>query len=38
LLSQNHFAEPEWHVLIFLHPILLCKITYWVTAVDALTD
>jgi hypothetical protein len=20
MLGQNHFAEPNWHVLIFLHP------------------
>jgi hypothetical protein len=28
MLSQNRFAEPNRHVLTFLHPILLCTITY----------
>jgi len=28
MLSQNYFPEPNWHVLTFLHPILLCTITY----------
>jgi hypothetical protein len=28
MLSQNHFPEPNWRVLTFLHPILLCMITY----------
>jgi len=23
MLGQNHFAEPNWHVLTFLHPILI---------------
>jgi hypothetical protein len=26
---KNHFAEPNWHVLTFLHPILICRVTYW---------
>jgi len=26
--SPNHFPEPNWHILDFLHPILLCRITY----------
>jgi hypothetical protein len=26
--SQNHFLEPNWHMLDFIHPILLCGITY----------
>ncbi len=26
--SQNHFPEPNRHTLDFLHPILLCRITY----------
>jgi hypothetical protein len=30
MLDQNHFAEPNQHVLTFLHPILMCKVTYWV--------
>ncbi len=29
MLGQNHFAEPNWHVLNFLHPILICRVTYW---------
>jgi len=28
LLGNNHFAEPNWHVLAFLHPILLCRVTH----------
>jgi len=27
ILGQNNFAEPNWHVLNFLHPI--CRATYW---------
>jgi hypothetical protein len=27
-LSRNHFPEPNWHILTFLHPILMCRITY----------
>jgi hypothetical protein len=27
--SQNHFLEPNWQKLDFLHPILLCEITDW---------
>jgi hypothetical protein len=30
MLGQNHFSEPIWHVLTFLHPILICRVTYWV--------
>lgn len=26
--SQNHFLEPNRHMLDFIHPILLCGITY----------
>jgi hypothetical protein len=29
LLSQNHFAKPNWPVLTFPHPILISRITYW---------
>jgi hypothetical protein len=29
MLSQNHFAEPKWHALTFLHLILTCRVTYW---------
>jgi hypothetical protein len=29
MLSQNHFPEPNQHILDFPHPILLCRITYW---------
>jgi hypothetical protein len=28
MLGQIHFAEPNWHVLTFLHPILICRVTY----------
>ncbi len=28
VLSQNHFLEPNQHTLDFLHPTLLCRITY----------
>jgi hypothetical protein len=35
--SQNHFLEPNRQKLDFLHPILLCKITYWAPAKDTLT-
>ncbi len=28
-LGQYHFVEPNRHVLAFLHPILICRITYW---------
>ncbi len=28
MCSQDHFPEPNWHTLDFLHPILLCRITY----------
>ncbi len=27
--GQDHFAEPKWHVLTFLHPFLFCWVTYW---------
>jgi hypothetical protein len=27
MLGQNHFSEPNQHVLTFLHPILVCRIT-----------
>jgi len=30
MLGQNHFAEPIWHALTFPHPILICRVTYWV--------
>ncbi len=26
--TQNHFLEPNHHILSFLHPIFLCRITY----------
>jgi hypothetical protein len=29
MLSQNHFRGPNWHMLDFLHPILMCRIAYW---------
>jgi hypothetical protein len=29
MLCQNHFAEPNQHVLTSLHPILICRVTYW---------
>jgi hypothetical protein len=29
MLGQNHFDKPNWHVLTSLHPILICKVTYW---------
>jgi hypothetical protein len=29
MLIQNHFPEPNRHVLDFLHPISLCRIVYW---------
>jgi len=28
MLGQNHFAEPNWHALIFFHPMLICRVTY----------
>jgi hypothetical protein len=28
-VNQNYFPEPNRHILTFLHPILLCRITYW---------
>jgi hypothetical protein len=27
--TENHFAEPNWHVLTFHHQILMCRVTYW---------
>jgi hypothetical protein len=27
MLGQNHFVEPNWHVLTFLHPIFFCGAT-----------
>jgi hypothetical protein len=27
IVGQNHFAELNWHVLTFLHPIFFCKAT-----------
>jgi hypothetical protein len=29
MLGQNRFAEPNQHVLTFLHPILICRVTDW---------
>jgi hypothetical protein len=26
--SQNHYPQPNQHRLDFLHPILLCRVTY----------
>ncbi len=26
MLGQNHVAQPNWHVLTFLHAILICKV------------
>jgi len=28
VVGQNRFAEPNWHVLTFLHPIFFCWATY----------
>ncbi len=28
-LGQIHFAEPNQHVLTYLHPILIWRVTYW---------
>jgi hypothetical protein len=28
VLARNHLAEPNQHVLTFLHPILICRLTY----------
>jgi hypothetical protein len=28
MLGENHFAKPNLYVLIFLHPILICRVTY----------
>jgi hypothetical protein len=28
MLGQNHFIEPNQHVLTFLHPILICRIAH----------
>jgi hypothetical protein len=28
MLGQNRFAEPNWHVWTFLHPIFFCWATY----------
>jgi hypothetical protein len=28
MLGQNHFAQPNWHVLTFLHPTFFCWATY----------
>jgi hypothetical protein len=27
MLDQNHFAEPNQHLLTFLHPIWICTVT-----------
>jgi hypothetical protein len=37
MLNQSHAAEPKWHVLTFLHPILICQDTYWAQVALALT-
>jgi hypothetical protein len=29
-LAQNHFAELNQHVLAFLYPISICRVTYGV--------
>ncbi len=29
MLGQNRFAQPNQHVLTFLHPILICRVTDW---------
>ncbi len=29
MLCQNQFPELNRHILTFLHPIMLCRITYW---------
>jgi len=28
MLGENHFAKPNLYVLTFLHPILICRVTY----------
>jgi hypothetical protein len=28
MLGQNDVAEPNWHGLTVLHPILICGLTY----------
>jgi len=28
MLGQNYFAEPDQHVLTFLHPISMWRVTY----------
>jgi hypothetical protein len=30
MLGQTYFTEPNWHVLSFFHPILICRVKYWV--------
>jgi len=37
MLGQNHSAEPNWHVLTFLHLILICQDTYSAQVAVALT-
>jgi hypothetical protein len=27
--EKNHFHEPNPHMLTFLHPIVMCRVTYW---------
>jgi hypothetical protein len=27
--GQNHFDEPNWHVLTFVDRVLICRVTYW---------
>jgi hypothetical protein len=28
--EENHLHEPSPHMMTFLHPILICRVTYWV--------
>jgi hypothetical protein len=37
MLSQNYFPEPNRHTLIFLHPVLLCRINTLSAIGDVLT-
>jgi hypothetical protein len=34
--EKNHFPEPNQHMLTFLDPILLCRVTYWAQTVMVL--
>jgi hypothetical protein len=34
--EKNQFPEPNQHLLTFLHPILMCRVTYWALMVMVL--